>query len=53
MTLKSSLTIIFIAFQALAYSQNVDKIKGNRNVTAKQTYVDDFSSITIGNDFKV
>lgn len=53
MTLKSTLTIVCIAFQALVYTQNIDKIKGNRNVTVKQTYVHDFSSITIGNDFKI
>ena len=30
-----------------------EKIKGNRNVTVKQTYVDDFSTLIIKNDFEV
>ncbi len=30
-----------------------EKIKGNRNVTIKQTYIDDFDTIVLGSDFSI
>lgn len=34
-------------------AQNSEKVKGNRNVTVKQTYIDDFKKLVIANDFSV
>ncbi|MBF8150781.1 DUF2807 domain-containing protein [Winogradskyella sp. F6397] len=34
-------------------AQSNDKIKGDRNVTVKQTYVDDFHSIVVDGDFSI
>ncbi|MFC4720978.1 GIN domain-containing protein [Geojedonia litorea] len=34
-------------------AQNDDKIKGDRNVTIKQTYIDPFHTIVVGEDFSV
>jgi hypothetical protein len=34
-------------------AQDDDKIKGDRNVTIKQTYIDPFSKIIVGEDFSV
>lgn len=44
-------TFIFLAI-GISTAQT-EKIKGNRDVTIKQTYVDDFSSLIINNDFEV
>lgn len=50
--------IIFTALFVLSVSfcstaQNDEKIKGDRNVTIKQTYIDPFKKIVVGEDFKV
>ncbi len=50
--------IIFAFFMVLtstAYisAQTDDKIKGDRNVTIKQTYIDPFNKIVVGEDFSV
>ncbi|MEO8774386.1 MAG: DUF2807 domain-containing protein [Gelidibacter sp.] len=50
--------IIFAFFMVLASTtyisaQTDDKIKGDRNVTIKQTYIDPFSKIVVGEDFSV
>ncbi|RNC84835.1 MAG: DUF2807 domain-containing protein [Winogradskyella sp.] len=37
----------------VSFSQSKEKIKGNRDVTIKQTYTDAFSSLIIKNDFEV
>lgn len=34
-------------------AQSTQKIKGDRNVTIKQTYVDDFERLIVGNDFSI
>ncbi|WP_340156182.1 DUF2807 domain-containing protein [uncultured Winogradskyella sp.] len=34
-------------------AQSEEKIKGNRNVTIKQTYIDDFHSIVVDGDFSI
>lgn len=47
-----SLTLI-LAVVSLSEAQSREKIKGNRNVTIKQTYVDDFKSLIIKNSFDV
>ena len=44
------LTFSFISF---SYAQDEDKIKGDRNVTIKQTYIEPFSKIIVGEDFSV
>ncbi len=46
------LGLIFILPAALV-GQSDDKIKGDRNVTIKQTYIDDFKKLVITNDFSV
>ena len=50
--------IIFAFFMALTLTapisaQTDDKIKGDRNVTIKQTYIDPFNKIVVGEDFTV
>ena len=37
----------------VASAQDDEKIKGDRNVTIKQTYIDPFSKIVVGEDFSV
>ena len=34
-------------------SQELERIKGDRNLTIKQTYVDEFSKLVVGEDFEV
>lgn len=47
--------LLFLAFslQIGLVAQTTEKIKGNRNVTIKQTYIDDFEAISIGDDFNI
>ncbi|MDN3492342.1 GIN domain-containing protein [Winogradskyella bathintestinalis] len=45
--------LVFIALSQWAVAQSTEKIKGDRNVTVKQTYVDDFHTIVIDSDFAV
>lgn len=53
--MKKFALFLFIAFgySFLAFSQDEDKVKGDRNVTIKQTYVDGFNSILVSEDFEV
>lgn len=45
---------IFLVLTAPVLSaQSDDKIKGDRNVTIKQTYIDDFDSIVVDGDFEI
>jgi len=37
----------------MSFGQSISKIRGNRDVTIKQTYIDDFSTLIIKNDFEV
>jgi hypothetical protein len=46
-------TITFIFFTVGMSTAQTEKIKGNRDVTIKQTYTDDFASLEIKNDFEV
>ncbi|MEY8848406.1 DUF2807 domain-containing protein [Psychroserpens sp. XS_ASV72] len=45
--------LMVIGFNALGIAQDEEKVKGDRNVTVKQTYVDPFNAIVIGEDFEV
>lgn len=44
--------VLLLAFTTLSYAQ-LEKIKGNRDVTIKQTYIDSFASLVIKNNFEV
>ena len=37
----------------IGFSQETEKVKGDRNITVKQTYVDAFNTIVVGEDFEV
>lgn len=47
------LLLITLGFNSFTYAQDDEKIKGDRNVTIKQTYVDAFNKIIVGEDFAV
>jgi hypothetical protein len=53
MTSKSILLFLAFSLQVGIFAQTTDKIKGDRNVTIKQTYIDDFEVISVGDDFNV
>jgi len=42
-----------IAATPTVTAQSAEKIKGDRNVTIKQTYIDDFHSIVVDGDFSI
>lgn len=42
-----------ITFTAVSNAQESERIKGDRNLTINQTYVDGFKKVVIGEDFKV
>lgn len=44
---------VIFGFTIAGYAQDAEKIKGDRNLTIKQTYVDDFKKIIVGEDFEV
>lgn len=44
--------LVFACF-SFASAQDEEKIKGDRNVTIKQTYIDPFTKIVVGEDFSV
>jgi len=44
------LIVVCVSFSS---AQDDEKIKGNRNVTIKQTYIDPFTKIIVGEDFSV
>ncbi|MGS2727040.1 GIN domain-containing protein [Psychroserpens sp. BH13MA-6] len=45
--------LVILGWSASSFAQDSEKIKGDRNLTIKQTYVDEFKKIIIGEDFKV
>ena len=45
--------IIFVAGISQTTAQSTDKIKGDRNVTIRQTYIDDFETIVVDGDFSI
>lgn len=53
--MNKSLIILFlaIALPILVVAQDDDKIKGNRDVTIEQTYIDAFNKIIVGEGFSV
>jgi len=55
MKLEKLLYILLFSFGIInfTFGQTKEKIKGNRDVTIKQTYVDDFNSLIIKDDFEV
>lgn len=44
---------IILGYPTTSFAQDAEKIKGDRNLTIKQTYVDDFNRIVLGGDFEV
>lgn len=51
---KLLLALLFvIGCVSITSAQDDEKIKGDRNVTIKQTYIDPFSKIIVGEDFSV
>lgn len=53
MTTKSILLLALVSLNLGLWAQSSEKIKGNKNVTIKQTYIDDFEAISIGSDFNI
>ncbi|NRD22756.1 DUF2807 domain-containing protein [Winogradskyella litoriviva] len=47
------LFLFTIASSTIVLSQTEEKIKGDRNVTIRQTYIDDFQSIVVDGDFSI
>ncbi|WP_299390070.1 DUF2807 domain-containing protein [uncultured Gelidibacter sp.] len=45
--------LMALSFNAYTSAQDDEKIKGDRNVTIKQTYIDPFNKIVVGEDFSV
>ncbi|MBT8244204.1 MAG: DUF2807 domain-containing protein [Winogradskyella sp.] len=45
--------VFSLGITCFGYSQTKEKIKGNRNVTIKQTYVDNFNSLIVKDNFEV
>ncbi|WP_035478763.1 GIN domain-containing protein [Gelidibacter mesophilus] len=45
--------LLVLISTAFASAQDDEKIKGDRNVTIKQTYIDPFNTIVVGEDFSV
>ncbi|SHG42175.1 GIN domain-containing protein [Winogradskyella jejuensis] len=55
MKLNKLLYVVFFLFGIihLGHAQSKEKIKGNRDVTIKQTYLDNFNTLIIKDDFEV
>lgn len=53
--MKTALRILLLmmALTPIVTAQSADKIKGDRNVTIKQTYIDNFHSIIVDGDFSI
>lgn len=45
--------LLSLSFTTFISAQEDEKVKGDRNVTIKQTYIDPFNSIVVGEDFTV
>ncbi len=51
-----NLLLLFVSVllcSAFSAAQDLEKVKGDRELTIKQTYVDEFSKIVVGEDFEV
>lgn len=44
---------IILGYTATSFAQDAEKIKGDKNLTVKQTYVEDFNKIVLGENFEV
>ena len=55
MIMKNStiLILLILGLSTCSFAQEQEKIKGDRNVTIEQTYIDDFKKIVVGGDFNV
>ncbi|NRD20483.1 DUF2807 domain-containing protein [Winogradskyella eckloniae] len=53
--MKKLLLILLLSITLVpnVIAQSEEKIKGNRNVTIKQTYIDDFHTIVVDGDFSI
>lgn len=53
--MKKTLLILLLMLAAIPMvtAQSAEKIKGDRNVTIKQTFIDDFHSIVVDGDFSI
>ncbi|MEM6515213.1 MAG: DUF2807 domain-containing protein [Bacteroidota bacterium] len=47
------ISVLFFTFLGSAGSQELERVKGDRNLTVKQTYVEEFSKLIVGEDFEV
>lgn len=45
--------LLIVTCVSFTFAQDDEKIKGDRNVTIKQTYIDPFNKIIVGEDFSV
>ncbi|OUS02499.1 DUF2807 domain-containing protein [Flavobacteriales bacterium 33_180_T64] len=45
--------LMVLGYTVVGFAQDAEKVKGDRNLTIKQTYVDDFKKIVVGENFKV
>lgn len=45
--------MLMIAIVPGAFSQSTEKIKGDRNVTIKQTFIEDFETLIVNGDFAI
>ena len=51
---KSLLSLVICLFTVVGtYAQSKEKIKGNRDVTIKQAYIDPFEKIIVSGDFSI
>tara|TARA_B100000809_G_scaffold266848_1_gene332166 strand:- start:3874 stop:4707 length:834 start_codon:yes stop_codon:yes gene_type:complete len=53
--MKNSILLLLIvfSFSLSSFAQDIEKIKGDRNVTIEQTYIDGFKKIVVSEDFSV
>lgn len=49
----SGVLVLLLAFNTMVYAQSREKIKGNRDVTIKQTYLNDFNTLIVKDNFEV
>ncbi|MCD2260939.1 GIN domain-containing protein [Psychroserpens luteolus] len=45
--------LLVLSCTVTSFAQDTEKVKGDRNLTIKQTYIDGFKKIVVGEDFKV
>ncbi|MFT4612116.1 MAG: hypothetical protein ACJA1H_002439 [Glaciecola sp.] len=53
--MKNSILLLLIVFgfSTSSFAQDIEKIKGDRNLTIEQTYIDGFKKIVVSEDFSV